>query len=249
MRYIIPVLLFMMMIAVSCEHEQIPPVIVDPDPIDTTGNPTDTIPVDTTTYGVPCDPDSMYFGNDILPLLVSNCAITGCHDATTAEENIILTSYANVINTANVTPYNLDAGHLYDRITDPDEDKRMPPAPYARLTNDQINMIAVWILQGARNNFCDENAVPCDTDNVTFSATVQPIIDQKCKGCHSGNQPSGGLALTTYDQIKATGATGKLAGVINWQNGYVQMPKDASKLPNCDIEKILKWIDDGMPNN
>ena len=64
----------------SCVHE---PVIDPNNPIDTTDNPIDTIdnPIDTTPTGTPCDPDVVYFSKDILPLLRSNCAKSGCHDA------------------------------------------------------------------------------------------------------------------------------------------------------------------------
>lgn len=215
----------------SCKHEPVGPVI-PPGPVDTTT----------------CDPDTVYFGNVIQPLLNSSCAIPGCHDANTAEEDIILDSYSNIINTADIQPHNVNGGKLYESITDNGED-RMPPYPYAKLSNDQIDLIATWINQGALNNFCDESAVACDTSNVTFSLSVKPIIDQKCKGCHSGTQPQGGISLTNYDQIKASGASGKLLGAVNWDYGYIKMPQNASKIPDCEISKIRIWIADGMPNN
>src|SRR5687767_10619889 len=81
----------------SCKHS---PVI-----------PVGGIPIDTTTgggtggtgggggnAGNPCHPDTIYFFKDVLPILVSNCAKSGCHDAVTHEEDLILTSYDQVMN-------------------------------------------------------------------------------------------------------------------------------------------------------
>lgn len=216
----------------SCKHEPVGPI-------------TPPGPTDTTT----CDPDTIYFGNTILPLINSNCAIPGCHNTNGGDDQFALLTYEDIISNTHVVAHNVNAGKLYDVITDNGED-RMPPSPYSKLTNDQIDKIATWIEQGALNNFCDESGAVCDTSNVTFSGSVKPIIDQKCKGCHSGTQPQGGIALTNYDQIKASGASGKLFGSVNWDSGYFKMPKNAaSQIPDCEIRKIKIWIDAGMPNN
>ena len=31
----------------------------------------------------PCDPSKVYFVNDVLPIFLSSCAYSGCHDAAT----------------------------------------------------------------------------------------------------------------------------------------------------------------------
>jgi hypothetical protein len=41
---------------------------------------------------------------------------------------------------------------IYERITEEDESDRMPQAPYERLTQRQINLIYIWIGQGAQDN-------------------------------------------------------------------------------------------------
>src|SRR4051812_18403635 len=40
-----------------------------------------------------CDPDSTYFENQILPLFISNCAKSGCHDAAAHEEGFVFNSF------------------------------------------------------------------------------------------------------------------------------------------------------------
>jgi hypothetical protein len=61
----------------SCKHAPLIPVDNNPiDPIDTTQNP-----IDTVATGIPCSPDTVYFQNTILPMLIANCTQSGCHNA------------------------------------------------------------------------------------------------------------------------------------------------------------------------
>lgn len=239
-------LLLMILETFSCKHA---PFVIEDDmiPMDTTDNPIDTTIID--TLGVPCDPDVVYFDLDILPILNSNCAFSGCHDAASAEDGVILESYESTMQTADIEPFDLDGSKLYEVIIETDEDKRMPQAPNEPLTTDQINLIAKWILQGAKDLECDPNAGVCDTENVSFSVFVKPVIQNNCEGCHSGNPPSGNIDLTNYQNIKVVADNGKLFGAISWQNGFENMPQGGNQLPQCTIDKIESWIDAGAPNN
>lgn len=89
----------------------------------------------------------------------------------------------------------------------------------------------------------------CDTTQVTFSAFVMPAINTQCKSCHSGTNPSGGIALTDYATVKASISSGKLYGSLAWQTGYSGMPQGGSKWSNCNLLKLKSWIDKGAPNN
>lgn len=233
----------------SCKHD---PVYLDMDnmPVDTTENPIDTTenPVDT-TMGEPCDPDLVYFNQEVLPILQSNCAFSGCHNAASAQDGVILDSYENVMATADVDPFDLDGSKIYRVLTDDDEDDRMPPPPTPRLESAQIQLISKWILQGAQDLECDPNAGGCDTDNVSYSQLVEPVLTTYCKGCHSGSAPSGGISLDSYSGVKIVADNGRLYGAIAWQNGFVAMPQGGNQLPQCTIDQIKSWIDAGAPNN
>jgi len=232
----------------SCTHESM--IVVDPSPIDTTGNPTDTIvnPIDTST-GIPCDVNLVYFSKDILPLLKSNCAKSGCHDAITHKEGIVLDSYQNVMGSDVIKPFDIDDSDLFEAITESDADKRMPPAPNQKLNGDQISLIARWILQGAKDLTCDEGAGQCVTTGISYSGFVAPLLSTYCVGCHSGGAPSGGISLTTHADVQAIALSGRLYGAMSWSPGFQQMPRGSAKLPQCTIDKIKGWIDDGAPNN
>ena len=97
---------------------------------------------------------------------------------------------------------------------------------------------------------CDANANGvCNTADVTYATTINPVITDFCLGCHNGSAPSGGVSLNGYDNVKKAADNGKLIGVISWQQGYAQMPKGADKLPACTIEQFKSWVDGGALNN
>lgn len=238
----------MVMISTGCKH--LPTMPDEPIvPIDTMVMVVDTMTMDTTITGEPCDPDVIYFDQQILPLLIGNCTNSGCHNAVDAADGVILNTYQNVMLTADVRPFDLSGSDLYEVITETDPDDRMPQPPNAPLSNQQINLVAQWILQGAENLSCDPVSTSCDTLNVSFSQLIFPIINNNCLGCHSGPNPNGGIDLTTYDNIKSQALNGKLYGAIAGLEGFVPMPLNGNPLPNCQIEQIEQWIEDGAPQN
>ncbi len=193
-----------------------------------------------------CDPDSVYFQNYVLPLLVSNCSTSGCHDKESAEDGVILVDYASVMGTGEIKTGNPGDSELYEKIMENDPEERMPPPPNNSLTADQRNMIKKWIEQGAKNNSCDSG---CDTLNVTFSTSVWPTLSTNCVGCHSGAEPSGNITITDYNSVVALANNGSLLSVIKHEGNYSPMPKNGQKLSDCKVAEIKIWIEDGTPNN
>lgn len=230
----------------ACVHDPFTVIIDDTGggtlPIDTGG----TGGIDTTFYtGIPCDPDTVYFQNDILPILVSNCAIEGCHDVASHEEGIILSTYDYVMSTGTVHAGHPNSSEMYEKITDFGDDDLMPPPPAPPLSSDEIALIYTWIDQGALDNYCSD----CDTSSVTFSETVWPIVDAYCTGCHDATLPSAGLSLLNYDDVAFVAENGSLMSSLNGSDGYVLMPSGSSALPDCLIDLIQTWVDDGYPDN
>lgn len=227
----------------ACRHE-LGPLPFDPiDPSDTTIVIVPPDPVDTS--GVPCDPDTVYFQNQILPLLVSNCAMSGCHDVQSHEEGVITTNYTNIRQ--KVVPFNPSQSKIYKSLIDSDPDDRMPRPPAPAFTTEQKNLVKKWIEQGALNNVCNESYGQCDTTNVTYTAYIQPLVAGKCVGCHGNNNPGGGIKLTNYTEVKASALTGKFYGSIAWLAGVEAMPQSGAQLSNCQLSKVKAWMDAGMP--
>lgn len=87
----------------------------------------------------------------------------------------------------------------------------------------------------------------CDTLNMTYNSDIKPILDNNCISCHIASNPSGGVILDTYNQVKIVADNGKLWGSVNHQSGYSPMPQGGAKLGDCDLNKIKAWINDGSP--
>lgn len=215
----------------SCKHE-IPVSLVNQIPTGTSSDP--------------CDPNKVYFEQQVLPILVSNCAKSGCHDNASHKEGVVVTSYNSILSTVGVRAGNALNSKLYKVITTTDNGDRMPPPPALPLTQQQKNLVFEWIQQGAQNLICQNM---CDSNVFSFSSSVKNIISTKCVGCHSGTSAGGGIDLSTYANIKAKVTDGKLWGSINQLPGYSAMPQNGSKLSVCEITQIKKWIDAGSPNN
>lgn len=196
---------------------------------------------------VTCSADTAYFQQQVLPIFIANCAVSGCHDAASHQNGVVLTDYTNIINTGDVRPGRPDNSKVWKVVNETDPAKRMPKLPRSALTQAQKDLIGKWITQGARNNAC--SASVCDTAAVTFGGAVNTIIGNKCLGCHSGTSPAGGINLSAHAGVKAKVADGRLWGAINHLAGYSAMPKGGNKLSDCEIAQFRKWIAAGAPNN
>lgn len=182
------------------------------------------------------------YQTQIEPIINSNCAMSGCHDGT--GEAGSLTSYNDVMQ--YVKPGKPDKSKLVQVITGKGEEF-MPPASNSALTQDQINLIQQWILEGAGNDPNCAFSLPCDSTNVTYSGTVFPIIQNNCLGCHSSGGSGATILLSNYAQIKDK--IDRVWGAINYNNGFQPMPQDAAKLSDCDIALIGIWINAGAQDN
>lgn len=89
----------------------------------------------------------------------------------------------------------------------------------------------------------------CNTDHVSFSATIQPLLNNNCTACHSGDAPSGGITLTNYADIVNVANSGSLLGTIKHESGFPAMPQGGASLSDCSISQVEEWIRQGTPNN
>jgi len=190
-----------------------------------------------------CSPDSVYFVSEILPIISSNCTMSGCHDNITHADGVNLTAYDKIVR--YVKPGNAVDSKLYEVIIKTNSD-RMPPAPMIPLTQVQKDKIKKWINQGAKNNNCTSS---CDTAVFTYSGAVKIILDNKCVGCHNAANLGGNIDVSNYNALRVIALNGKLYGSVAQQIGYSPMPKNSAKLSDCEIRQIQKWINAGSLNN
>jgi uncharacterized membrane protein len=220
----------------ACKHQVLNPVGSNKNGGDTTGN----------GNGGGNNDSLVCFEEQILPLFQSNCAKSGCHDAASHQEGYVLDSYSHIV-AKGITPGNAKNSKIYQVIKSSGDEDIMPPPPDKPLTNEQINLIAQWINEGAQNT--THCSIGCDTSLFTYSGAVQPVLESHCTGCHNNNTQNGGVNLSTYNGVQTVALNGKLAGSINWSQGYVAMPQGGQKLSDCNIDQIIKWINAGSPNN
>ena len=215
----------------GCKHEILPnPGIVTPG---TTGTP-----------GTPGSTD-VCFEADVLPILQSNCAKAGCHDANSGASDYVLNSYANIIK-RGVVAGNATSSKLYKVLFATGESK-MPPNGNPALTDAQKNIIGVWINQGAKNT--TNCGTTCDANAFAYTANIKPLMTTYCTGCHSSTNASKGIDLSTYAGVKAAASNGSLYGSIAQSTGFVAMPQGGARLSDCQILVVQKWIAAGTPNN
>ena len=89
----------------------------------------------------------------------------------------------------------------------------------------------------------------CDTTNTAFAETIQPILQGNCAlpGCHvPGGTGTGDF--TTYEGFLAQVTNGAVPQAIQHLGNASLMPP-SGKLSDCDINKILLWVDAGAQNN
>lgn len=182
---------------------------------------------------------SICFERDILPIFVSNCAMSGCHVGNRPPDGLRLDNYNSIMK--EIKPYDPNDSEIFEVITSNKSDKVMPPPPYSKLSSNQISLIKRWIEEGAKNTEC--NDTDCDLSNVTYSNTIQVIIQNNCVGCHNDNLKSGNLNLSTQELVKNSINSGKLISAIE-QTAGIKMPP-SYKLEQCDIDRIKKWAEEG----
>jgi hypothetical protein len=112
--------------------------------------------------GTVVTPTGVDFKTQIQPIFDRNCALSGCHAAGSASGGMVLDagqSYSNLVNVASsevgpdkrVVPGSSAASYIIEKLTHttPRSGDRMPlggdPLP-----DDQINLIRMWIDEGAK---------------------------------------------------------------------------------------------------
>jgi hypothetical protein len=193
----------------------------------------------------PCPEDVVSFKHKILPIMVSACGYSGCHDRISHEEDVILVDYESIRR--EVSPGNPGDSELYKSITeDPNDEDFMPERPAAALTSEQTQDIRDWISQGANNTDC---GTPCDPTQTSFSNDIFPILKDYCVGCHGSNREDGGVNLSSHAEILASVNDGTLVGSMKRAVSFAPMPPLGSFVSSCRITQIENWIADGAPNN
>ena len=90
------------------------------------------------------------YSTTIAPIIKANCSSSGCH-GDTGYVKCSLTSYLGLIN-GGIIDGSPEKSKVYTRIKSLDDGKVMPKKPYDPLGEKDIQLIYLWIGQGAKNN-------------------------------------------------------------------------------------------------
>ncbi len=92
-------------------------------------------------------------------------------------------------------------------------------------------------------------SMPCNTDGITYSGDILPLLENRCFKCHADAIRLGNIVLEGYDNVKLLVDSGRLLGAVRQDPGFSPMPQNEGRLPQCDIAIIADWINEGAPNN
>lgn len=191
----------------------------------------------------PCAYDgTVCFESSVLPIFLSTCAKSGCHDASSRQDGYVLDGYSTIVS-RGVARGNANGSKLYRALFDGNENTMPPDAPLSQAQKDSI---ASWINQGAKNTVnCNCN---CDSTKFTYAAVIDPLLSSNCVGCHEPGSLEGNIDLSTYANVKAQALSGRLLGSVQHSAGYSPMPQ-GGKLSDCQISQLRNWINAGAGYN
>jgi uncharacterized membrane protein len=111
-------------------------------------------------------------------------------------------------------------------------------------------LMGMMILLPACSSDSEDDVAPdCDLDNVTYSATIAPIMQQHCNSCHAAANPSAGIVTANHEGLQVIALDGRLTGAVNHEQGFSPMPQGQARLPQCPRDQIAAWVDDGALDN
>jgi hypothetical protein len=88
------------------------------------------------------------FRTDIQRIMSANCSFEGCHDG---KDEGSLIGYDNVMSFGGVKAGDAHKSTLY-RVSTGRSFEKMPPSGYNEVSADDLKLMYVWIMQGAKNN-------------------------------------------------------------------------------------------------
>ena len=93
---------------------------------------------------------------------------------------------------------------------------------------------------------CKKDDTTCDNANVSYEGQIKNLF-ASCAivGCHNAGSLEGSLA--NYQDAKTFPKMTRMLGALRGQVGFLPMPQGGTKLNECDISKIEKWINLGFP--
>jgi len=215
------------------------------------------------------------FSTDIAPLFNDNCS--RCH-IDRESGGLSLESYAAMgrggTNGPLLIPGSSRRSLLMGKLIHPDDAQRMPRNG-TQFSNDDLLLISTWIDAGAKYDGKDPQMLLGDViraanrpgmakldipkatgaETVSFTKDIAPFMSRLCLGCHSGNNPSSGLSLETFERLMEGGDSGRVIIPGNLEGSRLfrlvgglenpRMPQGQARITRQNYEDLKKWFEEG----
>ncbi len=148
-------------------------------------------------------PESITFSD--VKTLVFNEACIYCHSSTGSKlSNVALDSYGHALgqkaSKSVIIPFNPEESSLYTSLLVESGSRHMPPFDKPQLTDDQKNLVFLWISNGAKENAKQVVKRPLslsevlgpyfrNPERIDYSVVKKHVFDTGCLDCHSKEGP------------------------------------------------------------
>lgn len=223
------------------------------------------------------DPNAMKelsFVRDVAPILTAKCV--RCHAGQRARGGLDISNFAAMKEGGDGGPLLIrgqpNQSQLIERIITDDFDLRMPQG--GQLFDDEIAVLTKWVAEGAQFDGNNESTrlrdlarakmapqklvIPKPTGNetVSFKDDIGPLFNRICLRCHSGNNPSGGLSMVTFNDLMVGGDSGAVIIPGDATNSRLfrlvgalespRMPADNQlRIRRSEFADLKKWFEEG----
>ena len=120
------------------------------------------------------------YETEIQPIFNNNCG--NCHLGNSSGD-LNLSSYENLMSGDVIEPGDHSDSELYDRITRDNSDAGDMPPGNSELTQNQIDLIAQWIDEGAHPEESLDITGCMDQNAITCSDEIDPLYFPECDTC------------------------------------------------------------------
>lgn len=96
----------------------------------------------------------------------------------------------------------------------------------------------------------ESDLYPCASLNITYTSTIQPLIESRCTSCHNGTGATlpGVYNFHDYNVVKRVALTDSIYKAVTGQfAGKPRMPYGGPYLSDCEITQIKTWANLGAP--
>jgi uncharacterized membrane protein len=186
----------------------------------------------------------------VQPILVRTCG--GCHSGDAPPKGLRVTDYESLLlgaeDGAVIVPGSPDDSRIIQVLTQ---------GHFAKLTDEEMALLTQWIADGAPldESQAAPEATPTETpeettgEAVTYQ-TLQPVFQQTCGMCHSGDIPPKGLHLTDYAGIMAGSEDGPVIARGSPEDSLIIQVLTQGHFATLTDEQmalLTQWIADGAP--